>query len=80
MSQTWLLQLSIWAEEAKQHFDFKKKMFIFFKDNHEVQKIAEMLQLRMQRHSELQEILWDTYADMGDMILPEESNVIYTGI
>jgi len=39
-----------------------------------------MLLKRMQRHSELQELLWHTYEDMGDMILPEDSNVIYTGI
>jgi len=35
---------------------------------------------RMKRHSENQELLWNTYEDMGDMILPENSNAIYTGI
>jgi hypothetical protein len=28
----------------------------------------------------MQELLWNTYEDMGDMILPEDQNAIYTGI
>lgn len=30
VSQTWLLQLSIWAEEATQLFDFGNRMSLFF--------------------------------------------------
>jgi hypothetical protein len=30
VSQTWLLQLSLWAEEATQCFGFRNKMSLFF--------------------------------------------------
>lgn len=45
-----------------------------------MQKIANMLIRRMQRHSEMQEMLWKSYEDMGNMILPDENIDIYTGI
>jgi hypothetical protein len=47
VSQTWLLQLSIWAEEASQLFGFRNKMSLFFKDDPAIQRISSMLLKRM---------------------------------
>lgn len=35
---------------------------------------------RLQQHFKLQQVLWNNYKDIGDIILPDESQDLYSGI